>query len=80
MITLLQLTVKTLLPIFQTRQQLILENLTLRQQLPVLNRSAKRPSLTPSDRMFWIVLSRIWSHWFETLLIVQPETVVRWHR
>ena len=80
MMILLQLAVKTLLSIFQTRQQLILENLTLRQQLAVLNRSAKRPSLTPSDRMFWIVLSRIWSHWAKTLLIVQPETVVRWHR
>ncbi len=80
MITLLQLAVKTLLSIFQTRQQPILENLTLRQQLAVLNRSAKRPPLTPSDRMFWVMLSGIWSHWAKTLLIVQPETVVRWHR
>jgi hypothetical protein len=30
--------------------------------------------------MFWVVMSQIWSHWSETLLIVQPETVVRWHR
>ncbi len=80
MIILLQLAVKTLLSLFKTRQKLNLENLALRQKLAVLNRSAKRPQLTPSDRMFWIVLSRIWSHWFETLLTVQPETVVRWHR
>ncbi len=80
MITLLQLAVKTLLSIFKTRQQLILENLALRQQLAVLNRLAKRPPLTPSDRMLWVMLSRIWSHWAKTLLIVQPETVVRWHR
>jgi len=80
MITLLQLAVKTLLSIFKTRQQLILENLTLRQQLAVLNRSAKRPPLILSDRMFWVMLSGIWSHWAKTLLIVQPETVVRWHR
>ncbi len=80
MIILLQLTLKTLLSIFQTRQNLVLENLALRQQLAVLNRSVKRPPLTPSDRMFWVMLSRIWSHWAKTLLIVQPETVVRWHR
>ncbi len=80
MIILLQLTLKTLLSIFQTRQNLVLENLALRQQLAVLNHSAKRPHLTPTDRMFWVVLSRIWSHWAKTLLIVQPKTVVRWHR
>ena len=80
MVILLQLAVKAILSIFKTHQKLILENLALRQQLAVLNRSAKRPQLTPFDRMFWVVLSRIWSHWSETLLIVQPETVVRWHR
>ena len=58
MITLLQLAVQTILSILKTRQTLILENLALRQQVAVLNRSAKRLQLTPSDRMFWVVLSR----------------------
>jgi hypothetical protein len=49
--------VKTLQWLFQ-RQKFILENLALRQQLAVLNRSAKRSQLTPSDRMFWVLLSR----------------------
>ena len=80
MIILLQVAAEILLSIFKTREKLILENLALRQQLAVLNRSIKRPQLTRSDRMFWVLLSRFWSHWSETLLIVQPETVVRWHR
>jgi hypothetical protein len=60
MITLLQLAIKTILSILKSRQALVLENLALRQQLAVLNRSAKRPPLRPSDRMFWVMLSRIW--------------------
>jgi hypothetical protein len=80
MITLLQLAIKTILSILKSRQALVLENLALRQQLAVLNRSGQRPPLRPSDRMFWVMLSRIWSHWAKTLLIVQPATVVRWHR
>ena len=80
MITLLQLAIKTILSILKPRQALVLENLALRQQLAVLNRSAKKPPLTPSDRMFWVMLSRIWRRWAKTLLIVQPATVVRWHR
>ena len=80
MITSLQLAIKTILSILKSRQALVLENLALRQQLAVLNRSGKRPQLRPSDRMFWVMLSRIWRRWAKTLLIVQPETVVRWHR
>lgn len=76
---LLQLAANAVQSFFKTRQKLFLENLALRQQLAVLNRSAKRPQLTPADRMFWVVLSRRWRHWSETLLIVQPETVIRWH-
>ena len=80
MIILLQLAANAILSLFKTRQKLVFENLALRQQLAVLHHSAKRPHLTPTDRMFWVVLSRIWRHWSETLLIVQPATVVRWHR
>ncbi len=33
-----------------------------------------------ADRAFWVFLSQVWSGWKEILVIVQPETVVRWHR
>jgi transposase InsO family protein len=63
-----------------TKFHLTLENLALRQQLAVYQRSAKRPKLRPSDRIFWVWLSRLWHDWHSGLIIVQPDTVVRWHR
>jgi len=62
------------------RSDLALENLALRQQLAILNRQLRRPRLRWSDRFFWLLLSRSWLSWKETLLIVKPETVLRWHR
>ena len=62
------------------KAHLVVENLALRQQLAVLKRSAKRPKLRPRDRVFWVWLSRFWSNWRCALAIVQPDTVVRWHR
>jgi hypothetical protein len=59
---------------------LIAENLALRQQLAVLQRSVRRPRLRRRDRLFWTVLSRCWAGWQGALLIVSPATVVRWHR
>ena len=56
------------------------ENLALRQQLIVLKRRNKRPSLKEQDRLFWVLLSRIWPGWRDALLIVQPDTVVRWQK
>ena len=56
------------------------ENLALRHQLVVLKRSHKRPALKERDRLFRVLLSRVWSGWRETVLIVQPDTVVRWHK
>ncbi len=55
-------------------------NLVLRQQLAVLKHRHPQPRLTDADRFFWALLSKIWSDWRASLLIVQPETVVRWHR
>jgi len=46
----------------QDRSDLVLENLALRQQLAVLQRSIKRPKLVPTDRLFWVVLSRVWKN------------------
>jgi len=71
---------RAFLAIFASRSDLVLENLALRQQLAVLQRKHPRPRLRASDRVFWIVLRRGWPRWKETLAIVQPETVIRWHR
>jgi hypothetical protein len=56
------------------------ENLALRQQLAAMQRTGKRPRIRGKDRFFWVCLSRIWKGWESVLTIVQPETVVRWHR
>ena len=71
--------VRTLRSALRPQRELALENLVLRQQLAVLKHRYRRPRLTDADRLFW-VLSRIWSGWRESLHIIQPETVVRWHR
>src|SRR6516225_5250312 len=79
------ITLKTLLTnlssILHSRAALQLENLALRHQIGVLQRSSrKRPKLTLVDRLLWVWLSRIWSGWRPALAIVRPETVVAWHR
>jgi hypothetical protein len=65
---------------FVSRAALAAENIALRQQLLVLQRSVKRPKLRNSDRIFWSWLSRLWSGWRSALLIVQPQTIVKWHQ
>src|SRR5213593_2785216 len=57
-----------------------LENLALRHQLLVLQRSVGRPRLARWDRIFWIWLSRVWAGWRLSLVIVQLATVLAWHR
>lgn len=52
----------------------------LRQQLAVLKRRHPRPRLSVLDRLFWVVARGFWSGWKRALLVVTPETVVRWHR
>jgi hypothetical protein len=65
----------------RSRAEVQLENVALRHQIGVLQRSVrKRPILTSGDRLFWIYLSQIWRNWRSALVIVQPETVVAWHR
>jgi putative transposase len=71
----------TLSSVFRSRAALQLENLALRHQIGVLQRSArKRLTLTPVDRILWVWLSRAWSGWCSALAMVQPETVLAWHR
>ena len=60
-----------------TQRALVLENLALRHQLAVLQRSAPRPRLRPSDRVLGVLLSRLGRGWGEAVAIVQPETVIR---
>ena len=62
------------------QRNLVLENLSLRQQLAILKRTQKRPAIRTKDRVFWVWLSRIWSDWRTPLLIVRPETIIGWHR
>ncbi|MCH7992905.1 MAG: transposase [Planctomycetes bacterium] len=66
--------------VFRDRGELALENLALRQQLAVFHAKKKRPRIRQLDRIFWVWLSRFWSNWRSALLIVQPDTVVRWHQ
>ena len=61
-------------------RELVLENLALRQQLHAFKRRGTRPQLRTRDRLFWIVLAKTWRHWRASLVLVQPDTVVRWHR
>jgi transposase InsO family protein len=71
----------TLPSILRSRAVLELENLALRHQIGVLQRSTrKRPKLILLDRLLWACLSRVWSDWRSALAIVQPETVIAWHR
>jgi len=60
--------------------ELVLENIALRQQLKALKRTAKRPRLRTLDRVFWILMANTWRYWRTALALVQPDTVVRWHR
>jgi hypothetical protein len=64
----------------RSRLELVLENMLLRQQLIVLKRQVKRPALTWRDRTLFVLLCSRPRTWKQALLIVQPETVLRWHR
>ena len=67
---------------FGTQRELALENLALRHQIGVLARALgdRRPRFGSWDRALWVVLSRRWGAWRYALAVVQPATVIRWHR
>jgi putative transposase len=65
---------------FRSRKDLLLENLVLRQQLAVFKQRKQRPKLDGFDKLFWVAVQRVWTEWKKSLLIVTPDTVVRWHR
>jgi hypothetical protein len=67
--TLMILRLLSLIPTtLHLRSELALENLALRQQIAVLNRRRRRPKLRKLDRFFWVLLSRSWERWKETLV------------
>src|SRR6516225_8333954 len=70
----------TFLRLFRSHHTLLLENLALRQQLVVLKEHHPRPKLYLFDKLFWLLVRRRWLGWKQALLVVTPETVVRWHR
>ncbi|NNE36600.1 MAG: transposase [Rhodothermales bacterium] len=80
MIKWLGILAQTLRSSLRSQHELALENLVLRQQVATLKHGNPRPRLTDSDRLFWVLVSRIWPKWRSALHIVQPATVVRWHR
>ena len=74
------LSLGTLVRLLRARRSLLLENLALRQQLAVLKRRHPKPRTGPLDKLFWVAVRRFWSGWKQSLIVVTPETVVRWHR
>src|SRR5881628_133460 len=80
MVRWLAILVWTLRSTIRTQRELALENLALRQKVAVWKVRQPRPQLTTTDRIFWVVLSRLWKNWRSSLQVVRPETVVRWHR
>ena len=69
-----------ILSVFRSREDLVLENLALRQQLLALHAKRPRSRLGSIDKLFWVALRSLWTGWKKSLIVVQPETVVRWHR
>jgi transposase InsO family protein len=66
--------------LFRSRSKQAIVELALRQQLATYTQKHPRPQLTPTDRAFWVALLRLWPRWKKVLVIVRPETVVRWHQ
>src|ERR687886_1067232 len=70
----------TVADLARTKSELLAENALLRHQLIVLQRRVKRPRCTAADRALLVLLASRLRTWRHTLLIVQPETMLRWHR
>jgi putative transposase len=80
MFRLLGLFVGSLCRCLCSRRDLLLENLALRQQLAIFKQRKQRPKLIWVDKLFWVGIKRVWPEWKNCLVLVTPETVVRWHR
>src|SRR5205807_7408877 len=62
------------------KAELLAENALLRQQLIILHRQAKRPTYRKTDRLLLVLLAKMVRTWKQALFLVQPETLLRWHR
>jgi len=60
--------------------QIRLENVFLRKQLEIVTRTFTKLRMRPSDRFFITILTDVYDSWKDALLIVKPETVIRWHK
>ena len=78
MTSILKLWIKRLRIFFRIRFELQMENIALRHQIAVFQRSKRRPHFRPFDRLFWVFLSKHWSGWENALEIIQRDTVKRW--
>jgi putative transposase len=74
------LPLQTLVDLGRSKSELVAENALLRHQLIILQRQVKRPSITRTDRVLLVFLARLVRTWKQVLFIVQPETLLRWHR
>src|SRR5438477_12521138 len=74
------LLLSTLADLSRSKSELVAENALLRQQLIILRRQVKRPACTKTDRVLLVLLARLVRIWQQTLFIVQPDTLLRWHR
>jgi putative transposase len=74
------LPLQTMADLGRGKSELIAENALLRQQLIILRRQVKRPACTNTDRILLVLLATLVRTWQQALLIVQPETLLRWHR
>ena len=66
--------------VLTARHHLAMETVALRQQLAVYKRKQPRPKLHRFDRLFWVVVRRVWSNWSQALVLVKADTVISWHR
>jgi transposase InsO family protein len=80
MLRMLRLLFGLIISCVSSRQNLLVENLALRQQLSVLKLRHPQPRLSALDKIFWMMLRKLWSGWKQSLILVRPKTVVGWHR
>jgi len=64
----------------RTKRQLLAENAFLGQQLLVVARGVKNPRFRSSDRAILVAVAAVFSHWRDALVLVKPDTLLRWHR
>jgi hypothetical protein len=64
--------------LIRSKAELVQENAFLRQQLIILQRQVKHPALTPRGRILLVFLARKPRSWKQALMIVQPDTLLRW--